>query len=650
MLSFFSDRRFLRSTSECVEFLYPFWGAPPRSRRDPARSRYDAWIARGPSLARPAALEDALVGIFPTKLERVLPVDPNAALAREFAEMTAAAGVPAVAFLWSDWEEPVAIPGITLFRTSLRRSQRSRDEHAMPSWSEDFLEQYAGGRLILRTKRERPLVGFCGFPGGDDPLDRVRRVPQGEDPRPKAIRLLLTSSLVDTNFILRWRFRSGGREPYVRNMLESDYVLCVRGAGNFSYRLYEALSCGRIPVFVDTDCVLPAEDIVDWSSVGIWVESDQLDEIDEIVRDHHASLSPESFIDLQENARRIWEQHLAPDAFFANLGGHFTGPPGVPGERANVARGDATAGSMRAGADGAFSPRLSPPARHSLTVTALLACHDRREQTLVCLASYFAQAVEGDVELRAVLVDDGSSDGTSEAVRGRFPEVEVVAGASELFWAGGMALAEEIALRARPDYLLWLNDDVVLDEDALERLLEVARTCSRRIVVGALRDPDTGTVTYSGVRRRGCLHPLHFERVEPRDEPLAVETFNGNAVLVSQLVYELVGQIDGQFAHAAADFDFGLRAGALGVDVLLAPGTVGTCRDNPSAWPWNQPSLSMRERLRHLAGPKGFPPRSTARYLRRHGGPVWPVFWVAPYVKFAVRALLAPLRRLDTTR
>ncbi len=54
------------------------------------------------------------------------------------------------------------------------------------------------------------------------------------------------------------------RQEYVHSMMESDYILCARGAGNFSRRLYEALSCGRIPVFVDTDCVLPYQSEINW--------------------------------------------------------------------------------------------------------------------------------------------------------------------------------------------------------------------------------------------------------------------------------------------------------------------------------------------------------------------------------------------------
>ena len=83
-----------------------------------------------------------------------------------------------------------------------------------------------------------------------------------------------------------------------------------------------------------------------------------------------------------------------------------------------------------------------------------------------------------------------------------------------------MRLAFTRAVPARPDYLLWLNDDVVLDDDALERLLAThAALCAERqplsLVVGATRDPQSGTTTYGGLRRISRFRRMAFAQVEP---------------------------------------------------------------------------------------------------------------------------------------
>lgn len=269
-----------------------------------------------------------------------------------------------------------------------------------------------------------------------------------------------------------------------------------------------------------------------------------------------------------------------------------------------------------------------------MRITALVTCRNRRLQTVACLESYFGQHLSADWTLDAVVVDDGSDDGTADALRAAFSAVRVIQADGDLYWAAGMALAETVAMEDEPEYLLWLNDDVVLHADALLRLIETTQhrqdAC---IAVGAVCDPRTGTVTYSGVRRRGRFHPLHLELIVPDGRPIPVDTFNGNVVLVPVPLVQLIGAIDGAFAHGAADFDYGLRAGEIGIVNLLAPSTLGTCAGHQSAAPWLDRSLAWRDRLRFLVGPKGFPPRARARYLRRHGGRAWFVFWLAPYMR-----------------
>jgi GT2 family glycosyltransferase len=72
--------------------------------------------------------------------------------------------------------------------------------------------------------------------------------------------------------------------------------------------------------------------------------------------------------------------------------------------------------------------------------------------TLACLHSYFSQDAP-DTELRAVMVDDGSSDGTGDAVSAAFAATEVLRAVGDLFWARGMAVTGERAIRSDPDYL-----------------------------------------------------------------------------------------------------------------------------------------------------------------------------------------------------
>src|SRR5439155_26563506 len=122
----------------------------------------------------------------------------------------------------------------------------------------------------------------------------------------------------------------------------------------------------------------------------------------------------------------------------------------------------------------------------SSRVTAILACHNRRALTMRALRSFFGQLVATPVELDAVLVDDGSCDGTAEAATAEWSRLRVIRGTGSLYWAGGMALAEREAINAAPAYLLWLNDDVELAPYALECLFQTACSAAPAIAVGAV--------------------------------------------------------------------------------------------------------------------------------------------------------------------
>lgn len=267
-------------------------------------------------------------------------------------------------------------------------------------------------------------------------------------------------------------------------------------------------------------------------------------------------------------------------------------------------------------------------------VVALLACHNRKDRTITCLESLFAQDTEG-VDVTAVLVDDGSTDGTADVVRSRFEHVEVLRGDGSLYWARSMAIAEKQAVTQRPEFLLWLNDDVSLYPSALRTLLATVDAGEERIIVGYTVDPGTRLPSYGGASRVDW-HPLRYRLDVPTDgHATSSDTFNGNVVLVPQAIYLAVGGIDGHFAHAFADLDYGLRARARGFEVVVARSAVGECRRNFEA-PWRDSSLSLVARYRLMWGRKGVPISSSARYLRRHGGKAWPIYIVATYAKVAV--------------
>lgn len=278
-------------------------------------------------------------------------------------------------------------------------------------------------------------------------------------------------------------------------------------------------------------------------------------------------------------------------------------------------------------------------------VAVLITSHNRRETTLRCLQSLKNQ--EGNFVLDVILVDDGSADATAATVGRHFPHVKILIGDGTLFWGGAMRLAHDTAAPLQPDFYLWLNDDVVLVEGAVQTLLEtydsVPHGDADSVVVGALRDPLSNETTYSGLNRTRRFNPLALTRVVPEDAPKRCLTMNGNVVLISRAAAAAVGGIANYIVHRGGDTDFGLRLTKGGGRIWLAPGFVGFCPRNSETGTYKDEALPLKQRLRLLHSPKGLPTTMWLPYVRQHAGAAWPIFFIRPYGRILFTWLLRML-------
>lgn len=354
-LKIYSDRHYLPHGTTYVNLLWPFWGKLPEDPGAIDSGRFDRYTELGHRFFKMTPLAEADVAVMPADWE---PGEYDPAPLLAFADQARQADKPLAIFFWGDSFDEVPFEGAYIFRTSFLRSLHKPTEFSVPVWSEDFIERYQDGKLPVRQKQPRPTVGFCGFADPLRPALRHRLINLarrakavgtgrrgnkaagvlGRAIRGKALRKLDRSPLVDTNFVIRDRFWAGAvapgwqtdpaaqrtaRRDYVQNMIDSDYTLCVRGAGNFSFRLYETLCSGRIPVFIDTDSMLPYDFAVDWKQYCVWVDQREIDQIGVKVAAFHESLSPQEFIDLQHECRKFWQEWLSPEGFFGNFYRHF---------------------------------------------------------------------------------------------------------------------------------------------------------------------------------------------------------------------------------------------------------------------------------------------------------------------------------------
>jgi GT2 family glycosyltransferase len=127
---------------------------------------------------------------------------------------------------------------------------------------------------------------------------------------------------------------------------------------------------------------------------------------------------------------------------------------------------------------------------NKIKVGIVFPVHNRRELTLQCLRSLAKIDCEG-LDVHIVVVDDGSTDGTSEAIGKDFPDVELIRGDGNLWFTEGTNVGVRAALKREPDYILMMNDDQVFDSKFLKYMVETAEKFPRSVVGSLLLLWDT---------------------------------------------------------------------------------------------------------------------------------------------------------------
>ncbi len=195
-------------------------------------------------------------------------------------------------------------------------------------------------------KETLPTVSFCGREGGTLGLAIWRMMPKSLTrrmatnffcSRTRGIRMTCCHPLrvdvmqilekdprIKTDFIGRKKagmspnIQGNLRQQFLDNLMRNAYALCVRGTDNYSWRFYEALSLGKIPILIDTDSMLPLEEEIPWDQLIVRVPSTRLPELPDRLMEWHSRLSPSEFRDLQRELRSLFER-LTPAQFYPQL-------------------------------------------------------------------------------------------------------------------------------------------------------------------------------------------------------------------------------------------------------------------------------------------------------------------------------------------
>jgi GT2 family glycosyltransferase len=276
-----------------------------------------------------------------------------------------------------------------------------------------------------------------------------------------------------------------------------------------------------------------------------------------------------------------------------------------------------------------------------IKIAVLLTCHNRKEKTIKCIKSLYAAINISDSEtmFEIYLVDDGSTDGTSEEIAKNYSKINLIQGSGKLFWAGGMRLAWETALKKDQDYnfFLLLNDDVILMENFLNGLLNTHKYCLEQynqagIYVFSTIDPSNSNISYGGtlIIKKGIR--IKSKRINPTNVPLPCSMANANILMITSAVVKAIGIFDPKYTHNFADYDYTLNASKQGIPVLVCPGFGGYCV-NDHVRAWLSTNSTLNERVIFLYSQKYLSYTEKKYYLKKNFKCQFPYYFIMLWLK-----------------
>jgi hypothetical protein len=274
-------------------------------------------------------------------------------------------------------------------------------------------------------------------------------------------------------------------------------------------------------------------------------------------------------------------------------------------------------------------------------VAAVMLTLNQRDTTLRALASLMPQV---DADMRVLVWDNGSSDGTVAAVRREFPGVMAHHHPENLGVASGRNAGARLACELfQPEYLLFLDNDLVLRPGFVAALLaaietnpEVGQAQAKLLYL----DEPTRINDGGGCRINfwlGVTDPVGFKEIDRGQcDRVAPCISCGGAMMVRAALFRELGGFDGIFdPFGPEDLDFSLRLQQRGFKALYIPAAVALHEVNHTYEGGGYTAVYARSKAKHWL-----------RFMRRHATPLQKAaFYVVGAPWIALRMVFRELLR-----
>jgi GT2 family glycosyltransferase len=219
------------------------------------------------------------------------------------------------------------------------------------------------------------------------------------------------------------------------------------------------------------------------------------------------------------------------------------------------------------------------------TVSVIIVSYNTRDLTVACIKSLQAHAQS--LVLQIIVVDNASPDGSADAIESCFPSVTMIRSKENLGFARANNLAAE---RATGEYILLLNPDTLLLDDAVGNVVAFARREPNAGIWGGRTLYGDGSLNptscWGFITLRSMLFQMlglsvlfaasEFFNAEPygrwkRDRERRVDIVTGCFLLITRKLWDELGGFDPRYFMYAEEADLSFRAQKLGASPMITP-------------------------------------------------------------------------------